>query len=66
MTIKLFFSAIAKFLNSKSTTVNHFYEKLFKLTDMMNTETAKAIAMEREEFMRGFLAEFMDEWEGKR
>ena len=64
MTIKLFFSAITKFLNSKSTTVNHFYEKLFKLTDMMNTETAKAIAMEREEFMRGFVDEFLNEWEG--
>ena len=55
-----------EYVNSKSTTVNHFYEKLFKLTDMMNTDTAKAIAREREEFMRGFLAEFMDEWEGKR
>ena len=55
-----------EYVNSKSTTVNHFYEKLFKLTDMMNTDTAKAIAREREEYMRGFLAEFMDEWEGKR
>jgi uncharacterized protein len=55
-----------EYVNSKSTTVNLFYEKLFKLTDMMNTETAKSIAREREEFMRGFLAEFMDEWEGKR
>ena len=55
-----------EYSKSESTTVNHFYEKLFKLTDMMNTETAKAIAMEREEFMRGFVAEFMDEWEGKR
>lgn len=55
-----------EYVNSKSTTVNHFYEKLFKLTDMMNTDTAKSIAREREEYMRGFLAEFMDEWEGKR
>jgi uncharacterized protein len=55
-----------EYVNSKSTTVNHFYEKLFKLTDMMNTDTAKAIAREREEYMRGFLAEFLDEWEGKR
>ena len=38
-----------EYVNSKSTTVNHFYEKLFKLTDMMNTETAKSIAREREE-----------------
>lgn len=55
-----------EYVNSKSTTVNHFYEKLFKLTDMMNTETAKSIAREREKYMRGFLAEFLDEWEGKR
>ena len=53
-----------EYVNSKSTTVNHFYEKLFKLTDMMNTETAKAIAREREEYMRGFVDEFLNEWEG--
>jgi uncharacterized protein len=53
-----------EYVNSKSTTVNHFYEKLFKLTDMMNTDTAKAIAREREEYMRGFVDEFFNEWEG--
>lgn len=53
-----------EYVNSKSTTVNHFYEKLFKLTDMMNTDTAKAIAKEREEYMRGFVDEFLNEWEG--
>ena len=53
-----------EYSKSESTTLNHFYEKLFKLTDMMNTETAKAIAMEREEFMRGFVDEFLNEWEG--
>ena len=55
-----------EYVNSKSTTVNHFYEKLFKLTDMMNTDTAKAIARERDAYMKGFLAEFMDEWEGRK
>ena len=55
-----------EYVNSQSTTVNHFYEKLFKLTDMMNTDTAKSIAKEREEYMKTFIAEFMDEWEGKR
>ena len=53
-----------EYVNSKSTTVNHFYEKLFKLTDMMNTETAKAIAKERDAYMRGFVDEFLNEWEG--
>ncbi len=55
-----------EYVNSKSTTVNHFYEKLFKLTDMMNTDTAKSIAKERDEYMRGFISEFMDEWEGRK
>ena len=50
---------------SESTTLNHFYEKLFKLADMMNTETARLIAHERDVYMRGFVAEFLDEWEGK-
>jgi uncharacterized protein len=55
-----------EYVNSKSTTVNHFYEKLFKLTDMMNTDTAKAIAKERDSYMKDFIAEFLDEWEGKK
>ena len=55
-----------EYIKSNSTTVNHFYEKLFKLTDMMNTDTAKLIAKERDEYMKAFIAEFMDEWEGKR
>ena len=48
----------------KSTTINHFYEKLFKLTDLMNTSTAKDVAGHRELFMKDFIAEFMKEWEG--
>jgi len=55
-----------EYIKSNSTTVNHFYEKLFKLTDMMNTDTAKLIAKERDEYMKAFIAEFMDEWEGRR
>ena len=49
-----------------STTVNHFYEKLFLLKDMMNTESAKAIAEHREQYMREYIDEFMDEWEGRK
>ena len=53
-----------EYSKSESTTLNHFYEKLFRLADMMNTETAGLIAHERDVYMRGFVAEFLDEWEG--
>lgn len=49
-----------------STTVNHFYEKLFLLKDMMNTPTAKKIAEAREAYMKDYITEFMNEWEGNR
>ena len=52
--------------NHISTTVNHFYEKLFSLKDMMNTDSAKEIAWDRERYMREYIDEFMDEWDGIR
>lgn len=55
-----------EYVKSESTTINHFYEKLFKLTDLMNTQTAIKIANEREKYMREFISEFMDEWEGNK
>ena len=55
-----------EYVKSESTTINHFYEKLFKLTALMNTETAIGIAKARETYMKDFVSEFMDEWEGIR
>lgn len=55
-----------EYVKSESTTVNHFYEKLFKLTALMNTEAARSIARERERYMKDFIDEFMAEWEGEK
>ena len=49
---------------SNSTTINHFYEKLLLLKDLMSTPTAKKIAAARDLYMRDFINEFLSEWEG--
>lgn len=51
---------------SRSTTLNHFYEKLLLLPAMMSTDTARALAQERDAFLRAFLDEFLAEWDGTR
>lgn len=47
-----------------STTINHFYEKLFNLKKLMNTKTAKEMAENRENYMKEYLIRFIDEWNG--
>lgn len=54
----------AQYYSSMSTSLNHFYEKLFLLEGMMNTETGKAIARKRTQYMQQFVDEFLNEWDG--
>lgn len=51
-----------EYKNSESTTINHFYEKLLLLKDLMNTKTGKAIAERRHRFMKKYLETFFNEW----
>lgn len=55
-----------EYKKSISPTINHFYEKLLLLKDRMNTVTGKKMAGQRHEFMKDFLEQFYEEWEGKR
>lgn len=58
-------ASFEEYKNSKSDTINHFYEKLLLLKDRMNTPTAKRIAEQRHKVMEDFLAQFLNEWEGR-
>lgn len=54
-----------EYKNSTTPTINHFYEKLLKLKDLMKTESGKKIAAERHDFMLLYLDHFYKEWQGK-
>lgn len=54
-----------EYKNSTTPTLNHFYEKLLKLKDLMKTNTGKEIAAQRHDFMLVYLDHFYKEWEGK-
>lgn len=54
-----------EYKNTTAPTINHFYEKLLLLKDLMKTDTGKTMALARHQFMLSYLDQFFAEWEGK-
>lgn len=54
-----------EYKKSDAPTINHFYEKLFRLKDLMNTNAGKEMAAERHRFMELYVEQFYKEWEGR-
>ncbi|KAF0697987.1 Aste57867_11369 [Aphanomyces stellatus] len=50
--------------NKNGPTINHFYEKLFKLKDMMKTGTGRRLAQDRHDYMVGFVDKIFSECAG--
>ena len=54
--------SVDEYRKAKSTSINHFHEKLLLIKDRLNTKTAKSIAKERHEFLKIYLRHFLKEW----
>ena len=51
--------------SSDPSTIHHFYHKLLRLGDQMNTATGKGMAKARHDYMQGFVDQFLKEWKGE-
>jgi len=58
-----FHKSFKAYKDGKSTSINHFYEKLLFLKDRLNTKTGKRIAQKRHKFLESYLKQFFKEWE---
>lgn len=56
--------SFASYQKNTAPTLNHFYEKLLHLKDRLNTDAARAVAIQRHAFMENYVARFLAEWDG--
>ncbi|WP_249308335.1 HD domain-containing protein [Lederbergia citrea] len=54
-----------EYRTGKTTAINHFYEKLLKLKELMNTDYGKKLAETKHQYMEEYLEVFFKEWEGE-
>ncbi|MCK4517911.1 HD domain-containing protein [Candidatus Babeliales bacterium] len=59
------YDSVEAYRKNKSSSFNHFHEKLFLLKDRMHTKTGKRIAQERHEYMQAYVERFLKEWDGE-
>lgn len=52
--------------NGDESAIMHFYEKLLKLKDLMNTESGRQLAIGRHQYLENYLEQFYQEWEAER
>jgi len=57
-------SSAEAYLKSAGPTLNHFYEKLLLIKDLMNTKKGKRLARSRHKFLENFLRQFNSEVAG--
>jgi len=53
---------LESYQKNRSHTINHFYEKLLKLKELIHTDTGKTIAEQKHRFMLMYLEQFYAEW----
>ena len=51
-----------RYMENRTSTIHHFYDKLLLLKDRLNTSTARKMAAERHQFLEDFLTQFYKEW----
>ncbi|HEY2420143.1 MAG TPA: HD domain-containing protein [Neobacillus sp.] len=57
--------SLEEYRKGKSSSIHHFYEKLLKLKDLMNTSAGIQMAESRHKLMENYLKQFNNEWNGQ-